>query len=189
MKEDDQAEVLVARFSECLKPLGVQVHHVGSSSSAGPVIGRIAKDTGVDSAVYSSELFRMAPDSVSALAGSGVDVHISEGAIAVRDAPLGITTARQAIAETGSLLVSEETLDDRSVALLSLACVSVVPTTALVPSLTDSVDVLRALAMRPHGNYASFVTGPSRTADIELSLTLGVQGPARIEIVFVDNLT
>jgi L-lactate dehydrogenase complex protein LldG len=34
-------------------------------------------------------------------------------------------------------------------------------------------------------SYATFVTGPSRTADIERQLTIGVQGPAAMHVVFV----
>ena len=49
--------------------------------------------------------------------------------------------------------------------------------------------MLREIASRPGGSYATLVTGPSRTADIERVLTVGVQGPARIAVLFVDDLT
>ncbi|MDQ3413285.1 MAG: lactate utilization protein, partial [Chloroflexota bacterium] len=41
----------------------------------------------------------------------------------------------------------------------------------------------------PGGAYATLVTGPSRTADIERVLTVGVQGPARLIVLFVDELS
>ena len=37
-------------------------------------------------------------------------------------------------------------------------------------------------------NYLSMITGPSRTADIERVLTIGVHGPVRLIIIFVDEL-
>jgi L-lactate dehydrogenase complex protein LldG len=64
-----------------------------------------------------------------------------------------------------------------------------VRTETLVPSLAEAADALKAHALRPGGGYAALVTGPSRTADIELSLSLGVQGPERVFVVLVDSLS
>ncbi len=94
-----------------------------------------------------------------------------------------------AIAETGSIMLAEESLADRAVGLVSIAHVTLCRTSDLVPSLADAATVLREIASRPHGGYATLVTGPSRTADIEMSLTVGVQGPAKVYALFVDDLT
>jgi L-lactate dehydrogenase complex protein LldG len=75
------------------------------------------------------------------------------------------------------------------VGLLTIAHITVVRSSDLVPSLSEASIALREVALRPGGGYASLVTGPSRTADIEMSLTVGVQGPARVFIIFVDELS
>ncbi len=58
----------------------------------------------------------------------------------------------------------------------------------LVRGLDEAAPVLRELALRPGGAYATLVTGPSRTADIERVLTVGVQGPARVAVLFLDDV-
>jgi L-lactate dehydrogenase complex protein LldG len=88
-----------------------------------------------------------------------------------------------AIAETGSVLVAENALVDRAVSMLSLTVVQVVDRERVVGSLDD---VAGWLAERGStAGYSALVTGPSRTADIERSLTIGVQGPAAVHVVLL----
>jgi L-lactate dehydrogenase complex protein LldG len=55
---------------------------------------------------------------------------------------------------------------------------------ALVGSLDDAAATLADIA-KEHGSYATLVTGPSRTADIERQLTIGVQGPAQLHVILI----
>jgi L-lactate dehydrogenase complex protein LldG len=96
--------------------------------------------------------------------------------------------ATMAVAETGSVLLVERSLPDRTVSMLSLALAVVCPTRALVPSLDEAMDELRQVALDPGGAFATLLTGPSRTADIERVLTVGVQGPGKVMTLFVDDL-
>jgi L-lactate dehydrogenase complex protein LldG len=64
----------------------------------------------------------------------------------------------------------------------------VIPTSALLPTLDEAAPILKALALAPGRNMVTLVTGPSRTADIERVLTVGVQGPGRVMILFADDL-
>ena len=96
----------------------------------------------------------------------------------IADRPVGVTVAALGIAETGSLLLIERAPIDRAVSLLTRHLVIAVGQDDLLDELADG---FRWLGEQPGAAaYATFVTGPSRTADIERSLTIGVQGPSRL---------
>ena len=96
----------------------------------------------------------------------------------IADRAVGITVATLGVAETGSLLLIERAPIDRAVSLLTRHLIVAVGEEDIVDELTDG---FRWLAEQPRAAaYATFVTGPSRTADIERSLTIGVQGPSRL---------
>jgi len=98
----------------------------------------------------------------------------------IADRAVGLTVATLAIAETGSVLLIEPTPIDRAVSLLTKHLIVAVDGDDIVDQLSDGFNWL---ASRPRAAaYATFVTGPSRTADIERSLTIGVQGPSRMTV-------
>ena len=102
----------------------------------------------------------------------------------IADRAVGITTAALAIAETGSVLLIEPSTADRAVSLLTKHLIVVVRAGDIVDQLADG---FRWLARQPRAAaYATFVTGPSRTADIERSLTIGVQGPSRLTVLALE---
>ena len=97
---------------------------------------------------------------------------------------IGISQMEWAIADTGTLVTDAGPVERRLVSTLPVIHMAVVATDAL------EADMPAALA-RIHPNqcgYISMITGPSRTADIERVLTIGVHGPSRLVIVFVDEL-
>ena len=62
--------------------------------------------------------------------------------------------------------------------------IAIVETSRIVPDMPAVFAKIRP----EQTNYISFITGPSRTADIERVLTIGVHGPEKLIIVFVDDL-
>jgi L-lactate dehydrogenase complex protein LldG len=97
---------------------------------------------------------------------------------------VGITEMECAIASTGTLVTNAAPVEQRLASALPLIHVAVVPTDAIQP---DMASALARVHPRQSG-YISMITGPSRTADIERVLTIGVHGPARLVVVFVDEL-
>ena len=101
----------------------------------------------------------------------------------IADRAVGITVAKLAVAETGSVLLIEPAPIDRAVSLLTKHLIVGVAESDIVDELADG---FRWLAQQPRAAaYATFVTGPSRTADIERSLTIGVQGPSRLTVAVI----
>ncbi|HJZ72281.1 MAG TPA: lactate utilization protein [Vicinamibacterales bacterium] len=96
-------------------------------------------------------------------------------------ADVGVTGCHGAIAETGSLALISGPGCSRTVSLLPPVHVALVRRADLVASMGDFFTT-RADAMAQAAS-CTFVTGPSRTADIELSLTIGVHGPGKVIII------
>ena len=101
----------------------------------------------------------------------------------VADIAVGIVEGVLAVAETGSVLLSQDSLADRAVGALVRTCVHAVARDRVVASLDEAAAWLDEHAAA--ASLATLVTGPSRTADIERSLTIGVQGPSEVRLVLV----
>src|ERR1700694_5953383 len=106
-------------------------------------------------------------------------------------AAVGISGANLAIAETGTImLVTNEGNADLTVTLPPVH-IALFGIDKLVASLDDAVAVLRMLPRSGTGqimtSYVNWITGPSRSADIEQSLTIGVHGPREMHCVILDN--
>ncbi len=107
---------------------------------------------------------------------------------AVAAADLGLTGVDLALAETGTLVLRSGPGRPRSTSLLPPYHVAVFDRSALVESLSQVGVLLEAWHAREAGvgGVITFITGPSRTADIELTLTRGVHGPKEVHAIFVD---
>ncbi len=98
--------------------------------------------------------------------------------------PVGVTGALCAVAETGSLVLTSQSANALTASLLPPVHAVILKASQIVPALAE------ALA-RPEVRAAAagvIVTGPSRTADIEMTLTIGVHGPGELTVFLVDDL-
>jgi L-lactate dehydrogenase complex protein LldG len=100
---------------------------------------------------------------------------------AVAECDLGVTGVDAALPETGTLLLRSSPEKPRVVSLL--------PRVHLAILRRDSLraDLHQAFAEVKGDGYVVLVTGPSRTADIELTLTLGVHGPKSLYVWLLDT--
>lgn len=116
-------------------------------------------------------------------AGSGIEV---EARSARGDDMVGITGAFCAIAETGTLVTLSGADTPPTVSLLPETHIAVLPASRIVRSMEDAWQLVRE-AQGTLPRAVNFISGPSRTADIEQTVTLGAHGPYRVHIIIVDS--
>ena len=100
-------------------------------------------------------------------------------------AQVGVTGSLGAMADTGSLALQFGAGRGRHASLLPPVHIAIITAEQLVPSMAHFIS-----ANRDANHQASnvvFITGPSRTADIEQTLTLGVHGPKELIVILIEG--
>lgn len=99
---------------------------------------------------------------------------------------IGFTVCELGIAETGTLVLDSAREDVRLATMVSEIHVAVLPKSRLrATSYEAEAEVLKFMQNGP--NYLAFITGASRTADIERVLALGVHGPLELHILLLED--
>ncbi|RPI92337.1 MAG: hypothetical protein EHM40_13345 [Chloroflexi bacterium] len=116
------------------------------------------------------------------------EIALGKAGITVSHAPdpalrVGVTKAICGLADTGSILIADGAGDPLQASLLPRIHIAVLQASDILPSLANA---LTLPAVRQSCS-AVVITGPSRTADIEMSLTIGMHGPGELNIFLVDD--
>jgi L-lactate dehydrogenase complex protein LldG len=98
--------------------------------------------------------------------------------------PLGLTGADAGLAESGSIVLASGPGRGRLASLIVPVHIAVLRRDRMVFALSDLVRLRPDLAAMPGSNLVC-ITGPSRTADIEMTLSRGVHGPREIHVILV----
>lgn len=113
--------------------------------------------------------------------------------LSVRRSPFGpddrvaVTEAVAGVAETGTVLVRSGAESPNGLHLLPEAHIAIVDSTTIVGSYEEALQILGRDKAWPRA--ATFITGPSRTADIEKTPQIGVHGPRQLHIILIDGET
>ncbi len=99
-------------------------------------------------------------------------------------ADIGISTAEFCVAETGSLCVDNYSYEARVATMLPYVNIVFVNANYVVENVSVACKIIGRVFDK---GYLGFVTGPSRTADIERVLSLGVHGPNKLLIIAVED--
>ena len=170
----EQRAGLVERFLAELTALGVDSYVESSPADVRARVAAIVEGR----SVLSWDADRLPYDVGAVLTGAATGASPRDVQAA---ADVGVTGCDAALAETGTLVLLSGPGKPRAASLLPPTYVAIVEQGTLRHTMGDF--------FAEHGNAVrsaascTFVTGPSRTADIELTLTLGVHGPGKVIVV------
>lgn len=104
--------------------------------------------------------------------------------LANKDDLIGVTDCFCAIGETGTLLLLSSPETPKLTALLPETHICIVSRARMVATMEDAFALLRTERdLLPRATF--FVSGPSRTADIEQTIVIGAHGPYRVHVILV----
>lgn len=169
-----QSEVLRTEFREC-----------ASAEVAAKHIAKLAGESGWKTiALHAGKLTDAVAEYLPAtLALLRVDGGYQKEALEACDA--GFTECEALVAQTGSVCITGRSSGGRALSVLPPHHIAIASKAQLV---TDLAAAYELLAQKYQGNYPSFIsfiTGPSRTGDIERILVLGAHGPKRLTVLLL----
>lgn len=98
----------------------------------------------------------------------------------------GITSAQWGIAETGTLVLETKSERHRLVSLVPAMHIAILAGARIFGTMPETLEVVSTAGEL--SRTVTFITGPSRTSDIELTLAIGVHGPARLHVIVIEDV-
>jgi len=167
---------------------GSEVHRFGTRAEALDFIMEFMKKEGIADAPGSYALWVDSPflrgTDTKALEKKVPGLRFGVTRQLAKDCRIGITQMDWGIANTGTLVQDSTAVEQRLVSALSWIHIALVATDKI---LADMPSVMTRI--HPNQcNYIAMISAPSKTADIERVLAIGVHGPERLVVVCVDEL-
>ncbi len=179
----DTPEERLGIFQTLAERLKVEVHVLPSLEAASAKFAELREEGG-----WQSLASHHSPLTDPLAASLGIPVVWTEdepGAEALEACSAGLTRCEALIAQTGSVLVTGPGCGGRALSVLPPHHVVVATLDQLLPDMLAGYDLLRENYGGHPPAYISFITGASRTGDIERILVLGAHGPRRLTVLIL----
>jgi L-lactate dehydrogenase complex protein LldG len=172
-------ETLIENFRSSLASVGTELRVVESGRDVAREVHAIAEGLGAKRIAASDS--PLVAESTGAIAG--VEILSNAPAAELFDYDLGITSAQWAIAETGTLVLESEHERHRLTSLVPPVHLCILKAGNIRQTLGEILD----LVSKDLNRAVTFITGASRTSDIELTLAIGVHGPKELHVIVVND--
>jgi L-lactate dehydrogenase complex protein LldG len=105
----------------------------------------------------------------------------------LKDCDVAVTSCEYLVARTGSIVLSSAIEEGRTASVYAPIHICVAYTNQLVYDIKEGLQQLKEKHVNGLPSLITFATGPSRTADIEKTLVVGVHGPKEVYLFLIDN--
>lgn len=184
------SEDVVALFAQRAGEVGMTVCRIKSDELIRTVMGLLEK-VGARRVAASVGSLPQAVSLNDSLRRKGVEVvdwRATPGFAEQYGLDAGITDVHAALAETGTLICSSDAGHSRGLSLVPPVHVAIVRQSDILPDMVDYWARMKGIPGRELPSSQAFITGPSKTADIEGILITGVHGPGQVHIVVVEGV-
>ena len=165
---------LLEEFRESLEMVGAKFSVAENEEKAGDALQAIVNELSAKRiAISDSELVHQLVEK------AGIEAIQDASREDLFSSDLGITSAQWAIAETGTLVLESGAEQHRLVSLIPPVHVCVLKAGSIRRSMAEILQLADTEANRA----ITFITGASRTSDIELTLAIGVHGPGALHVI------
>ncbi len=176
---------LIEQFSVAARNVGAEVITVDSVAAATEFIAGKIDGCLLVPAFSTGSRFKLK----AALKKAGVTVAVDNFRAVAEQAEGGISGVNFAIADTGTLVLESTAEDIRLATTLPTKHFALLDPKKIVADGIKAVKSLRQMHQQDSRNYIAYITGPSRTADIERVLTIGVHGPKELFILLIPGIS
>jgi len=190
---------LHGKFEAEFQKVSGKIHHADSPSGLDQILREILTPCASGPAVFSRNLILSQlnlPQRVEAL-GRSIIAWPQDGSVTAEEverfragcfaAAVGVTGVEFALAESGSLVLSSHTEGSQLASLAPPIHIAVYRRSQVVETLEEVLAGIAEPGSATQGRSVVFITGSSRTADIEQITVLGVHGPTQVHAILVED--
>lgn len=181
---DVAPDALLQKFQQGLELVGGKFVNVNNTQEAAAAVQNIITTVKAKKiALSDSALVQQISQQIDA------DVIWLDNASAAEmfDCDIGMSSAQYACAETSTLVIETDSERNRLCSLVPPIHIAIVEAKNLLPTLGDALQATGAKSPDQISRAITFITGPSRTSDIELTLAIGVHGPQELHVIMVQD--
>lgn len=175
----------IRQFTQAAVNIGAEVYRADNLADAASYIAERVSGELLVPSFPSGARYKLK----SVLRKAGISVVSELNRETAATAQAGITGVNFAMADTGTLALESTAEEIRLATTLPEIQFALLDPEKILTDSLAAVEPMRQLHQRDPRNYIAYITGPSRTADIERVLTIGVHGPKQLHILLISNLS